>query len=166
MEKAKKGGKEVNLIMNRKVKVLLMLTVLAVVTLLSAYWAATNTPTPIWEPRHPLPPPFNNGDWDQEWFNSGDIELYYTAKTVLSTINATLLVFLLITYVDIYKKLKSEFTIGLIIFSMVLLLYALVSNPLMQSIFGFRGIGLGPFAMLPDLFTCLALVVLWYLTMK
>ena len=166
MEKAKKGEKEVNFVMNRNVKILLMVTVLAVVTLLSAYWATTNAPTPIWERRFPFPTPFNDGDFNKEWFNSGDIELYYTAKTVLSTINATLLVFLLITYVDIYKKLKSEFTIGLIIFSMVLLLYALVSNPLMQSIFGFRGIGLGPFAMLPDLFTCLALTVLWYLTMK
>ena len=53
-----------------------------------------------------------------------------------------------------------------IIFSMILLLYALVSNPLMQNIFGYGGINLGPFAMLPDLFTCLALAVLLYLTMK
>jgi hypothetical protein len=95
-----------------------------------------------------------------------DIELYYTLQTVISTINATFLVFLLVTYIDIYKTLKSEFTIGLITFSMILLLYALVSNPLIQSIFGFRGIGLGPFAMLPHLFTGLALAVQMYLTMK
>jgi hypothetical protein len=49
---------------------------------------------------------------------------------------------------------------------MILLLYALVSNPLMQKIFGFQGIDLEPFAMLPDLFTFLALAVLLYLTMK
>jgi hypothetical protein len=65
-----------------------------------------------------------------------------------------------------YRKLKSEFTGGLIIFSLTLLIYAFVSNPLMQSVFGFRGVGLGPFAMLPDLFTFLALCVLLYLTMK
>ena len=149
--------------MNRNLKIAIILTILVAVAFLSYFWAITNTPSPIFEPRR-LPP--ERIDWDREWFYRGDIELFYTIKTVLSTINTTLLVFLLITYVDIYKKLKSEFTIGLIIFSMILLLYALVSNPLMQSIFGFRGIGLGPFAMLPDLFTCLALAVLLYLTMK
>ena len=149
--------------MNKILKLVIIFTLLVAVALLSYFWAITNTPTPIFEPRRL---PFDRIDWDRQWFYRGDIELFYTVKTVLSTINATLLVFLLVIYVDIYKKLKSEFTIGLIIFSMILLLYALVSNPLMQSIFGFRGIGLGPFAMLPDLFTCLALAVLLYLTMK
>jgi hypothetical protein len=32
--------------------------------------------------------------------------------------------------------------------------------------FGFRPFGLGPFAMLPDIFTCIALSVLLYLTIK
>lgn len=95
-----------------------------------------------------------------------DIELYYTVKTVISTINLTLLIFLLITYIDIYRKTKSQFTIGLIIFSMVFLLNALVSNPLVHWTFGFYAFGLGPFAMLPDLSTCVALVVLLYLTLK
>ncbi len=105
-------------------------------------------------------------EWDIKPSPPGDIELFYTVKTVISTINATLLIFLLITYIDIYTKTKSEFTIGLIIFSMVLLLYALASNPLIQWTFGFRAFGLGPFAMLPDLFTCVALVVLLYLSVK
>ena len=95
-----------------------------------------------------------------------DIELYQSIKTLVSSINVALLVFLLITYVDIFRKTKSEFTIGLLIFSMVLLLYALFSNPILQWIFGFRAYGLGPFAMLPDLFTFVALVVLLYLTVK
>jgi len=105
-------------------------------------------------------------EWNIKPSARGDIELFYTAKTVVSTVNATLLVFLLITYIDIYRKTQSEFTIGLIIFSMVLLLYALASNPLIHWIFGFRALGLGPFAMLPDLFTCIALAVLIYLTFK
>ena len=96
----------------------------------------------------------------------GDIELFYKVKTILSTINATLVVFLLATYVDIYKKLRSEFTIGLIIFSLTLFFYALSSNPLLQGLFGYRAFGLGPFAMLPDMFTTLALGVLMYLTLK
>ena len=120
--------------MNKTLKLVIIFTLLVAVALLSYFWATTNTPTPAFEPRRL---PFDRIDWDKEWFHRGDIELFYTVKTVLSTINATLLVFLLVTYVDIYKKLKSEFTIGLIILSMILLLHALVSNPLMQSIFGF-----------------------------
>lgn len=124
---------------------------------------APSPPTSIFEPR-PVP----NDRFDFNRYNSfiGDIELFYKVKTMLSTINATVLVVLLATYLDMYRKLRSEFTIGLIVFSLTLLLYALSSNPLLQWIFGFRAFGLGPFAMLPDLFTTLALVVLSYLTMK
>jgi hypothetical protein len=96
----------------------------------------------------------------------GDIELYYTVKAVLTTINAALLIFLFSTYLGMYRKIKSDFTIGLMVFSIVLLLYALSSNPLLQWMFGFRAFGLGPFAMLPDLFTCVALGVLLYLTFR
>jgi hypothetical protein len=165
LEKTKKGGKQVKLEMNRNLKIAAVLIVLVVVGLASYLWATANFPTPPFEPRRL---PFERFSRDMDWFRStvADIELYYTLKTVISSINATLLVFLLITYLDIYKTLQSEFTLGLIIFSMILLLYALASNPLMQSIFGFQAIGLGPFAMLPDLFTSLALAVLLYLTMK
>ncbi len=96
----------------------------------------------------------------------GDIELYYLVRTMLTTINVALLIFLFATYLGIYRKIKSDFTIGLMVFSMVLLLYALSSNPLVQYVFGFRAFGLGPFAMLPDLFTSVALAVLLYLTFR
>ncbi|MFC1487441.1 hypothetical protein ACFLRN_07145 [Thermoproteota archaeon] len=163
MEKTKKEGKEVNHSMNRYVKIAIMLAILVVVAIISAYWAITNSPSPILEPRQL---PFDGTNWDKRWFSLGDIEVFYTVKTVISTINVTLLVFLLIIYVDIYKKLKSEFTVGLILFSLILLLYAISSNPLLQSVFGFRAFGLGPFAMIPDIFTSLALAILLYLTLK
>ena len=105
-------------------------------------------------------------EWNVRPSSQGDIELFYTVKTVVSTVNATLLIFLLLTYIDLYTKTKSEFTVGLIIFSMVLLLYALTTNPLVQWVFGFRAVGLGPFAMLPDIFTCIALGTLLYLTIR
>jgi len=142
--------------MKKSVKIWLMLVTLVAVAVLAAFWATTRVPvTPPFDPRWPP------GDRIH-----GDIELFYTIKTVVSTINATLLIFLLITYINIYMGTKSEFTIGLIIFSMVLLLYALTTNPLVHWIFGFRAVGLGPFAMLPDVFTCMALAVLLYLTVK
>lgn len=143
--------------MNKSRKFGLMLIILAAVALLSTFWALSFEPkTPQWEPR-PFPP------FDRI---RGDIELFYTLKTVVSSINVTLLVFLLVTYIDIYKKTQSEFTVGLMTFSMVLLLYALASNPLMHWVFGFRAFGLGPFAMLPDLFSCVASALLLYLTVK
>jgi len=95
-----------------------------------------------------------------------DIELFYVMKTVVTTVNATLAALLLIIYVGIYRKTRSDFTVGLVIFSMVILLYAITSNPLVQLIFGYRAFGLGPFAMLPDLFSCVALLVLLYLSLK
>jgi len=151
--------------MSKNMKIWLMLATLIVGALLAAFWAITFSPFPslerLWEARRYPPPP---GGMD--YLRREDIELYYAIKTVISTINAILLIFLLITYISIYIDTRSEFTIGLIIFSMVLLLYALVSNPLMHWAFGFQAIGLGPFAMLPDLFTCLALVVLLYLSIK
>lgn len=86
------------------------------------------------------------------------------AKTVLSSVNSILLVILLTMYIGIYRKTRSEFSIGLVIFSMALLLYSLTSNPLIHRLAGFRIAGLGPFTMLPDLFTLIASAVLLYLS--
>lgn len=158
MEKTKKGEKEVKLRMNKYLKIALIFTVLVLVAILADLIANQHSlsQTPIFEP-HRVP---------TNRISIGDLELFYKVKTMLSTINATLLVLLLGTYIDIYRKLKSEFTLGLILFSLILLLYAVSSNPLLQQFLGYWGIGLGPFAMLPDLFTTFALVVLLYLTMK
>ena len=158
MEKTKKGEKEVKLPMNKYLKILLVFTVLVLVAILADVIATQHAPsqTSVFDP-HQVPP---------DRISIGDLELFYKVKTMLSTINATLLVLLLGTYIDLYRKLKSEFTLGLILFSLILLLYAISSNPLLQQFLGYWGIGLGPFAMLPDLFTTFALVVLLYLTMK
>ncbi|MGQ9781951.1 MAG: hypothetical protein ACUVQ8_06865 [Nitrososphaeria archaeon] len=140
--------------MNRNAKICLILATLVAVALVTTFWANMNLrPTFPGQQRLPRSIP-------------GDIELYYTVRTVISTINATLLLILLITYIDMYLKTKSEFIVGLMIFSMVLLLNALTSNPLVHQVFGFYAFGLGPFAMLPDLFTLAALIVLLYLTFR
>jgi len=146
--------------MNKNVRIWLILATLIVVAILAALWATSTfwIPRYPWEPwEHHYPPPYEI---------PGDIEFFYTAKTVVSTINVTLSIFLLLIYISIYRKTRSEFTIGLIIFSMVFLMNALASNPLVIWAFGFRPFGLGPFAMLPDLFTFVALAVLLYLSIK
>jgi len=145
--------------MNSNIKRGLILAILVAVALLVAFWGITTTPSPSTFPlsvrRERVIPP-----------QPADIELFYTAQTVISTINVALLVFLLFTYIDIYRKIKSEFAIALMVFSMILLLHAFSSNPLLHRAFGFRAIGLGPFAMLPDLFTCIAVTILIYLSFK
>ncbi len=142
--------------MTKYARIGLVLAVLVAVALLSAFWARTV---------EPIAPPLEPRPFPRDWIR-GDLELYYTVKTVISSVNVTLLAILLATYISIYKKTQSEFTIGLIVFSMVLLLYALASNPIVAFIFGFRAFGLGPFAMLPDFFSSIASAVLLYLTIK
>ncbi|MGD8544948.1 MAG: hypothetical protein PVH12_02130 [Candidatus Bathyarchaeota archaeon] len=96
----------------------------------------------------------------------GDLRMFYIIRTVISSVNITLLIFLSLMYIDIYRTTRSEFTFGLMLFSGALLLYALSSNPIVHWIFGYRAFGLGPFAMLPDLFTCMAVGILLYITVK
>jgi hypothetical protein len=157
VEKVEKGVKQMKHNMNKSDRNWLILATLIVVAILAALWATLT----LWFPRFPWEPherPPEN--------IPGDIEFFYTAKTVVSTINVAMLIFLLLTYISIYRRTRSEFTIGLMIFSAVFLLNALASNPIVIWAFGFRPFGLGPFALLPDFFTLVALAVLLYLSIK
>ena len=167
MEKRQKGDLKVKVLMNKYIKIGTILIILIMVIIISYYLAAQNfsllARNPIFEQRRI---PINEFFEIRYLSYLGDIELFYITQTILSSINATLLIFLLVTYITLYSRIKSEFTIGLILFSLILLLYALSSNPVLQQLFGFRAFGLGPFAMLPDLFTTIALAILFYLSMK
>jgi len=118
------------------------------------------------------PPQYTEGIWTPRRgmgmgsMMHGDLEVYYTAKILLSSVNAVLLLGLLFIYVDIFNQVRSEFTVGLIALNVALLLYAITSNPLIHRWLGFAGSGLGPFAMLPDLFTLIASAMLLYLSQK
>lgn len=98
--------------------------------------------------------------------NTGDFELYYTARTILSTINIVLTVILIFNYASIYHKTKSEFTIGLMLFAAFFLIKDVAWSPFVIGLAGFGTFGLGPFAFLPDLFEMAALLVLFYLSVK
>jgi hypothetical protein len=141
--------------MEKRGRLWILLATVAIVLVIAMVWAVFT----FWLPFFPGPgmPPY---------YLPGDIELLYTAKAVVSTMNIALLIFLLATYIDIYKKTRSEFTIGLIIFSMIFMLYLVVYNPLIIWAFGYRIYGMGPFALLPDIFTLAALVVLLYYVFK
>jgi hypothetical protein len=147
--------------MEKKPRLWLLVIVigLIVIGVLAAVWASLSFDiiTSSRFPFRPLPPPE---------FNPADLEFYYIAKTVVSTINIALLVFLIATYVTIYTKTKSEFTIGLLIFAVIFLIKDLTASPFIAGAFGFRLYGLGPFALLPDVFELAALSVLLYLSVK
>jgi hypothetical protein len=97
---------------------------------------------------------------------SGDFELYYMVRTVLSTVNIVLTTVLIFNYASIYHKTRSEFTLGLLLFAVMLLIKDITLSPFVIALGGFSVFGLGPFAFLPDLFEMSALWVLFYLSVK
>ena len=97
---------------------------------------------------------------------AGDFELYYMFRTILSTVNIVLIIMLIFNYVSIYQKTRSEFTFGLLLFAIMLLIKDITLNPVIIGLGGFGIYGLGPFAFLPDLFEMSALLVLFYLSVK
>jgi len=156
MEKVEKGEKTMDTRMNSSIKIWSVIIVtLVAIALLAAFWAVSTLPSPLF-PERPLPPGSVRFDY----------EFFYIAQTIVSTVNLALLCYLLTTYIDIYRKIRSPFTFGLILFSAVFLLRTLTANPLFMEVFGFIAFGLGPFALLPELFELLALIVLLYLSVK
>ena len=107
-------------------------------------------------PLPPPPPPPPPGD--NIWF--------YNAKVVLSAVNIALLGAILYIYAGIYREIKSKITLGQILVMLALLAYAITSNPALQLAFGFRAEGLGPFAMIPDLFAVIALAILLQMSLE
>ena len=96
----------------------------------------------------------------------GDLELFYVINTMFSTVNIALSIILISIYGNLYTKTRSAFTIGLLIFALVLLVRNLASSPFVTSLMGYHAYGLGPFAFLPSLFELVGLSVLLYLSIK
>ena len=141
--------------MNRKQKILILLVVLIVLTAVAAVMLAFL--------RRSLDFPFISRQYRP---NPADIELYYIARTVFSTINIVLTLVLIANYVSIYLKTKSQFTIGLTLFASFFLIKDITWSPFVIGFAGFGTFGLGPFAFLPDLFEMAALLVLFYLSVR
>jgi hypothetical protein len=145
--------------MNRKQTILILLIVLLALTatasvILASYQAGL---------RRSLDFPFIARQYRP---NPADIELYYMARTVFSTINIVLTLVLIGNYISVYLKTKSQFTIGLLLFASFFLIKDITWSPFVIGFAGFGIFGLGPFAFLPDLFEMAALLVLFYLSVK
>ena len=97
----------------------------------------------------------------------GFFEDFILIKTLLSTVNVILLVYLIHNYVSLYNEVKSQFSLGLIIMSLALFAFSVTDNPLFHLFFGLRGPGgLGAFTIIPSIFTLIAVLVLIYLSRK
>jgi hypothetical protein len=144
--------------MNKRLRFGLVIAILVAVAILAAFWVIVIQQPQIPQFRERTPP--------LSGFIPGDFEYFYLAFTIFSTINIALLIVLLLTYIHIYTKTRSQFTIGLIIFASVFLMKDLASSPLVAGLFSFRAYGLGPFAFLPGVFEFAALSVLLYLSIK
>ena len=143
--------------MNKRFKLGLIVTILVIVAILASVWAYAyfQNHSSVLQ-RHVQPP----------GFIPGDIEFFYVANAIVSTINIALLAILVVIYIDLYSKTRSPFTIGLLIFSVVFLVRDLTSSPFIASSYGFRAYGLGPFVFLPGLFELVALSILLYLSVR
>jgi hypothetical protein len=145
--------------MNKKILMVIIITALLTAGAVGIVLSREQT----WMPR---PPPNFDPNLPPENFIPQDRDQYLGIKTAMTMINMTLSVILMALYVKIYRDTKSEFTVGLIIMTFSLFLYATLSNPLLPLLFGYRMMGLGLFSILPDIFTTVALSVLLYLGLK
>jgi len=93
----------------------------------------------------------------------------YTLGTIFICINILLLLGLLYIYVDAFRKTKSNFLFGLLLFIGVLFIQSILSLPILQAALGNTGYALSNtklLEVLPNMFETLALIILFYLSME
>ena len=97
---------------------------------------------------------------------SSHISSYVKGKTIISAVNAILLVYLFANYLDMYRMTKSSFTLGLVFLSAALLSYSLFTNPVLLSFTSSAGDIqiVRYFNFVPDLLTTMASTILIYLS--
>ncbi len=144
--------------MNRKVGIWIALMSLIAVALLAGLWAwlTFNDFGRLVFPINPMVPQFD----------LRGLFVLYVARTVLSTVNIAILSILTASYVMLYRNTRSQFTLGLLIFSAVFLMKDVASSPFVIGAARYTLSGLGPFALIEPLLEFMALSVLLYLNLE
>ena len=94
-----------------------------------------------------------------------DLVFIMNVKTVITAANVVLLVLLLAIYVQSYARIKSKFTLGLMVFASFLLMQAVISTPCIHAAAcGRRMCIIGPLDVIPEILEFMALLVLVYLS--
>jgi hypothetical protein len=148
--------------MNKETKLVLIIVAMIVVAGAIGFASSNVLVKP---PEHFVPPNFDPNH-PPTGLDPADRDSFIHAKSAMTMINMMLSVALIALYVKIYRETKAQFTMGLIFVMLALFLYAMMSNPMIPMLFGYRIFGVGLFSILPDIFTTLALSILIYLTMK
>ena len=134
-------------------------------------WVASGYPSRINWPLNTINYIFNHSDRpllehltpQQLQEVSNMLALYIKGRTVLALINTGLLLYLIAFYVGIYREMKSNFSLCLVLFSLILFLYSITSNPILIWVNGFQETNIfNIFNFLPDIFTTLASAILIY----
>ena len=90
----------------------------------------------------------------------------YTLGTSIICINIFLLLGLFFIYADSFRKTKSSFILGLLLFIGVLFVQSIISLPILHAAYGYTGYTISLFGVLPNMFETIALVILLYLSME
>jgi len=85
---------------------------------------------------------------------------------VLSTIEAVLLFSLVLVYLQTYTVTRANFSLGILIVLIALLVHSLLSFPLTVNEIGPVLLGSGAFFPYPDLFTIVAYTIFLYLSLE
>ena len=115
--------------------------------------------------QYPWKPRFNASDPETLAEFERQIESYITFRIILSSLNMVFYGYLLFMYIQLYNETQSKFSMGLVALSSTLLIYSLLSNPLILGLFrGTEHIWFSVFNSLPDVFASIAAVIMIYLS--
>jgi hypothetical protein len=90
----------------------------------------------------------------------------YILGTVIISMNLFLLLGLLGSYIHSFRKTRSSFLLGLVLFLSVLFVQSVLSLPLLNVMLGQTSYQSGLFSILPNMFETIALIILFYLSME
>lgn len=96
------------------------------------------------------------------------VDVIWAARMVLSLINLAILIFLINSFIKRYAEVKSEFTLGFLLFSLALFFRTLFSSPILRLVF----LGeethsvVDPYRLIADIFEFVALSIFLYISTR
>ena len=85
-------------------------------------------------------------------------------RILINSVASILIAIVLNTYISIYLKTKSKFSLGLVIIAVSLFIQTLTANPFLLDLFNFRLVGSGLFSLVSSITTLIAIIALLYLS--
>jgi hypothetical protein len=119
----------------------------------------------IWDRSPPWRPRFNETTPERLREFEQRIETYVIGKIIISSLNFILYAYITVFYLKLYKENESKFSLALAGLSVVLLVYAVSSNPLTLLVFrGSDPLWMNVFNFIPDLLATVVAFIMIYLS--